>query len=649
MRALLVVHDTASRESLERVLVRRRCTVTRGDHAGQAVAFCREAAESLVLVDEAALAADPHALGVAGSQTGGTAHFLGIVPADAPDALERMIGAGADDVLTYPFADHEADARVAVALSRLGRGNRSTSQPSLPDLHTEDLERELRVQQAFLESLFEAAPEGVAILDSESRVVRLNGEFTRLFGYSSAEAAGQPINDLIVPPDLRTEAIELDGGIRRGQGLIVETVRRHREGHLIDVSVLATPVEANGPAGAFAIYRDITEKKRREAAVRESEARYRALFDQSPVGVFLCDENLRITHCNDYLSQVVEAPYEEIVGAGLQSLRNSRLLPGLRAALRGEPAFYEGPYRTPSGKQLYVSVQYAPLRDEAGEVIGGIGVLEDISDRLMAEKQRRAQAAEMERVNSALRERTLELEAAIQARIRLYSAMNHELRTPISAVMLYQELLIAGSLGPLAEEQRRALEHSHTATRHLLDLVSDILDLSKIEAGKVTVQPVEVAVPEALAELQAAVSPLTERYGSELRLEVAPGVETIVTDPQRLRQILMNLVSNAAKYGRRAPIDVRARSAAGSGLVIEVEDRGVGIAEADLQQIFDEFVQLDSEHQEGTGLGLAISRRLAGLLHGRLEVESEVGVGSLFRLVLPDMAEEAKRRQVEVA
>lgn len=570
------------------------------------------------------------------------AYLLGIADQSDADAIRRLTDAGAEDLLLAPFDAPEVDARLTVAEARIGGAGRAEGRPPLPgDLG--EVVRRFHVQRAFLEGLFESAPEGVVIIDPDSRVVRTNSEFTRLFGFSPEEAAGRSLNDLIVPLDRRGEGVELDGGVQRGERVMVETVRRHRDGQLIDVSVLATPIDVNGPVGAFAIYRDITEKKRREAALRESEARYRALFDQSPVGVFLCDRELRVTHCNEYLTAVLGETYEQIVGADLLNLRNSRLLPGLRAALGGEPAFYEGPYRARNGKQLHVSVQYAPLRSDAGEVIGGIGVLEDISDRLIAEKQLRAQAAEMERVNAALRERTLELEAAMQARNRLYSAMNHELRTPISAVLLYQELLIAGSLGPLGEEQLRALEHSHTATRHLLELVRDILDLSKIEAGKVTVQPVEVCLKSFLTQLRASMAPLTERYGSALDLEIGPSIASIVTDPQRVRQIVLNFVSNAAKYGRGNPILIRCGTRAAGEVCIEVVDRGIGIAESDLGQIFEDFVQLGSATEEGTGLGLAICRRLADLLDARLEVLSELGVGSTFSLVLPVPARSPSR------
>ncbi|MQA89456.1 MAG: PAS domain S-box protein [Gemmatimonas sp.] len=637
MRALLVVHDPPACEILKDELARRGWLVVPAESTQEAIEIFRDDPARLVVVEE-----DRTRSGTAICEAlrrearGVAAYVLGVASRADSDAIRLLVDAGVDEVIGAPFDAGEAELRLLIAETRIG-----PPRPATPQSFDEgsaqlgEMQLKFRIQRAFLEGLFEGAPGGVAIITEEGRIVRINREFSRLFGYSSEEALGQPLNDLIVPPDLRNEAIEFDGGVQRGERLVVETVRRHKDGRDLVVSVIATPIEVNGPIGALAIYRDIGEKKQQDAALRASEARYRALFDQSPVGVFLCDQELRITECNDYLCRIVGIPREEIVGAELRSLRNARLLPGLRAALKGDPASYEGPFRLRTGPQLHVSLHYAPLRDQAGAVVGGIGVLEDISERLLSERRLRAQAAEMERVNSALHERTLELEAAMQARSRLYSAMNHELRTPISAIMLYQELLLAGSLGPLADEQLQALQHSHTATSHLLDLVRDILDLSKIEAGRVSIQPVEVSPRELLAELQASVSPLTERYGSALRVEVDPEVEPIITDPQRVRQILMNFVSNAAKYGRRGPIDIRCRYGEPGELVIGVADRGVGIAQHDLAAIFEDFVQLGSQNEEGTGLGLAISRRLADLLGGRLEVESELGVGSTFRLVLP--------------
>jgi PAS domain S-box-containing protein len=636
MRALLVVHDSLSRTHLSRVLEERGWDVDSLPDTSEALDRVRRSGvDLLVLEDDAHGSARSICGAIRAAPAGHAVYLLGLASAGDIEALRDLAVAGFDDVLGAPFLSHEAEARVALAEARTAFAEREWSDAvSRFGAGSWEIQRRLRVQQAFLEGLFESAPEGIVILDQAGRVVRANQEFTRVFGYAQDEIVGQPINDLIVPETLRTEGAQLDGGVRRGERVMVDTVRRHRDGRLIDVSVAGNTIEVNGPVGAFGIYRDISERRRQEAALRESEARYRALFDQSPVGLLLCDRDLRITHCNGQLATLIGSPYEEIVGADLRTFRNLRLLPGLRAALRGEPAYYEGPYRSQTGRQLHVTVQYAPMRDETGVVIGGIGVIEDISGRVLAERQLRAQAAEMERVNAALRERTLDLETAIKARSRLYSAINHELRTPISAVLLYQELLIAESLGALNEEQLRALEHSHTATRHLLELVRDILDLSKIEAGKVRVEPVEVSLSSLLDELKASMDPLTDRYGSSLHVEIEEGLERVTADPQRLRQVLMNFVSNAAKFGRRKPITIRARFGP-AGPVIEVRDLGIGIPEEDLEQIFDDFVQLGLEQEQGTGLGLAISRRLAELMGARLEVESEVGVGSTFRIVLP--------------
>jgi signal transduction histidine kinase len=300
-----------------------------------------------------------------------------------------------------------------------------------------------------------------------------------------------------------------------------------------------------------------------------------------------------------------------------------------------EPAFYDGPYLHPDGSQLWVTVRYAPLRDPDGAVVGGIGVVEDLSERHRAEQRLHSQAAELERVNSALRDRTLELEDAIQARSRLYTSMNHELRTPISAIMLYQELLMTGALGGLMPEQLQALERSHTATRHLLELVCDILDLSKLEAGRLTLHLSEIELDKVIRDLMGTMLPLTERYGSQLSLEIDREAPRLVTDAQRVRQILLNLVSNAAKFGRGLPIVIRCREADGRLVVLEVIDQGIGIENEDLERIFDDFVQVGSPPETGTGLGLPISRRLATLLEGTLDVESRPGSGSTFRLTLP--------------
>jgi signal transduction histidine kinase len=176
--------------------------------------------------------------------------------------------------------------------------------------------------------------------------------------------------------------------------------------------------------------------------------------------------------------------------------------------------------------------------------------------------------------------------------------------------------------------------------------VNDVLDLSKIEAGKIDLRLQPVNFPQLIDDLFVTVRPLADQYGSPLALEHDGEPMKIISDPRRLRQILLNLLSNAIKFGRGKPITVRSHPQPDGGIILEVHDFGEGIAQADLDKIFDEFVQLGkTQLTEGTGLGLPISRRLAEMLHGRLEVESEVGVGSVFRLVLPASAEVSSQRK----
>jgi signal transduction histidine kinase len=226
------------------------------------------------------------------------------------------------------------------------------------------------------------------------------------------------------------------------------------------------------------------------------------------------------------------------------------------------------------------------------------------------------------------------------ARSRFYASMSHELRTPINAVLGYSTLLLENIYGPLNEKQAEGITRTHKAAKHLLELVNDVLDLSKIEAGKIDLRLQPVSFPQLIDDLFVTVRPLADQYGSPLSLEHDGAPLRIISDPRRVRQILLNLLSNAIKFGRGKPIVVRSAATADGGVVIEVHDEGEGIAIADMEKIFDEFVQLGkTQLTEGTGLGLPISRRLAEMLSGKLEVESEPGVESTFRLTLPPTAE----------
>jgi two-component system, sensor histidine kinase len=249
-------------------------------------------------------------------------------------------------------------------------------------------------------------------------------------------------------------------------------------------------------------------------------------------------------------------------------------------------------------------------------------------------------AAKLSQMNDELHRRQIALEQAMGARNRFYASMSHELRTPINAVIGYSTLMLDNIYGPLNAKQKEGLQRTLKAARHLLELVNDVLDLSKIEAGKIELSLQPVLFPSLIEDLFVTVRPLADEYGSSLGLEMEGESFNIVSDPRRVRQILLNLLSNAIKFGEGKPIRVLCKQGENKGVEIEVVDEGVGIANDDITRIFEEFVQVSESKQPGTGLGLPISRRLAQLLDGFLTVDSVPGEGSTFRLTLPASLED---------
>jgi signal transduction histidine kinase/DNA-binding response OmpR family regulator len=266
-------------------------------------------------------------------------------------------------------------------------------------------------------------------------------------------------------------------------------------------------------------------------------------------------------------------------------------------------------------------------------------IARDVTERLRAEEALRQQTESLAATTAKLRAANEELERAMGARSRFYAAMSHELRTPINAILGYIRLLLDDIYGPLNERQEESIQRTQKAAHHLLELVNDALDLSKIEAGKIELAIEAVRIPEIIDDLFVTVRPMADEHGCALTLTCEGGLGVVRTDPRRVRQILLNLLSNAIKYGEGKPITVTCRDREGGGVAVEVTDCGDGIPADELPRIFDEFVQVGKPRlKEGTGLGLPISKRLATLLGGSIEVSSEPGRGSTFRMLLPPAA-----------
>jgi PAS domain S-box-containing protein len=412
----------------------------------------------------------------------------------------------------------------------------------------------------------------------------------------------------------------------------------------------------------------LRESERRELELRhraqlgETQARMAEVVESAMDAIISFDEKHQITLFNSAAERLFNCPAADALGERIgrffpASSRDAHLATICDAEARAAetngsggdvPQIESLTGVRANGENFPLEASISCLRLADGtRVFTMIG--RDVSERRAQEEALRSQAlslanstAELRLLNEELHLRQAELERAMTARNRFYASMSHELRTPINAIIGYNTLLLDQIYGPLNEKQQRGIERTHRAAKHLLELVNDILDLSKIEAGKMEVELQPVTFPQLIEDLFVTVQPLADDRGSRLTLTHDGGPRTIISDPRRLRQILLNLISNAIKFGEGKPIEVNSGPGEEEGkFAIEVVDHGIGIARDDLPRIFDEFVQLPgakrrAEQGEGTGLGLPISRGLAKLIGGSLQVDSSLGAGSTFRLVLPE-------------
>jgi PAS domain S-box-containing protein len=418
----------------------------------------------------------------------------------------------------------------------------------------------------------------------------------------------------------------------------------------------------------------LRDAERRELELRhmhellQSEARFRDIVGTAMDAIIMFDESGTINLINAAAERVFGTTAKDTIGQsidrffpdGMSADRIAELREGDKRKRRkgranstrraDEPVMA----RRANGDSFPIEASVSCLPANGGRTYTLI--VRDVSERVAHERALTQQAAslaasasELKQLNEELHRRQMDLERAMSARSRFYASMSHELRTPINAVLGYSTLLLERIYGPLTEKQVEGIERTQKAARHLLELVNDVLDLSKIEAGKIDLRLQPVEFPALIEDLFVTVRPLADEHGSTLTLTQTPSRPmSIVSDPRRLRQILLNLLSNAIKFGRGKPIEVMISRMPDAGVTIDVKDQGDGISVEDQERIFHEFVQLGkTQLQDGTGLGLPISRRLAELLRGALTVESTPGKGSTFSLCLPHTAEASAARRLD--
>lgn len=478
-------------------------------------------------------------------------------------------------------------------------------------------------------------PDALMLLDGAGRVCRWGAGAQQMFGYESAEAVGVQLDALIVIPGGGEEQHSfVTETLRRGSSTF-ETLRRRKDGTLIYVDISGQLLQA-ATKGADTLLlfseKDVTSLKIQRDS-KALELRYRELLESTPDGIVIVNPTGHILIANTQAERLFGyAPGE------LRALLVDMLLPErFRHAHKGHRSNYFAQSRTRpmgAGLELYglrkdglefpVEISLSPLTTEETPLV--MSAIRDVSER--------------RRILQSLQEKNLELERADRAKDRFLASMSHELRTPLNAVIGFTGTLLMGLPGALNAEQTRQLDIVRNNARHLLSLINDLLNLAKIQADRVQLDPEPTECGSLVRETAASLQPFALAKGLQLLVEVPEEAVIFRTDRRALTRILLNLVQNAIKFTDVGQVQL-ALSVDGVGtdraLEIVVADTGPGIGEDEQATLFGAFVQGRSagiQGREGTGLGLHLSRKLAELLGGELQCHSTLGAGSRFVLRL---------------
>jgi PAS domain S-box-containing protein len=508
-----------------------------------------------------------------------------------------------------------------------------------------------------LEAIIKASPLAIIAVDAEDRVVLWNQSAERMFGWMEEEVLGQALP--ILPPGVAPLPLPTEPGSQKGD----EAVRIRKDGSRVPVRIWTSSIASNG--GRLALLSDLTEAReaaRSRADLVESERtarelavtgqRFSLLLEAAPDAIFEVDPQGRIVLANSEAQRLFQRSREELVGLPVEALLPERFRGG-HLAHRAHYAAH--PVRRPmgAGLDLYavrkdgtefaVDINLSPLVDgtERGHVMC---VVRDVSQRRTSEEKIRVlnqrlerHSAELAEANRELSLRNQETERANRLKSEFLASMSHELRTPLNTILGFSELLSEQNAGALNEKQKRFLTHIQRDAGHLLELINDVLDLSKIEAGRLELRLEKFPMAVAVAEVLTSIRPLAATKGISLDSDLDTQL-VLQADRLRFKEILYNLLSNAIKFtasGGRVWIE---SSTMDGSVCILVGDTGIGIAPEDQQAIFESFRQASATTKgvrEGTGLGLAITKRLVEHHGGRIWVESEPGKGSRFFFTLP--------------
>ena len=528
----------------------------------------------------------------------------------------------------------------------------------------------LRREHVLLFNIINAATDPILFTNMEGQLIIANARAEMLFTAPDDVSEGRrravQLNNMFFSAALSRTALG-EGEAGRRELLLVDPT----EGSDLLFELLSTVVsDPREGTGIVSILRNITDLRQAtrqidenyaklraaEAEVRAERDRLNLLIDSVADPIIVTDQEGEISLMNN----PAERLFTVVPGSGEESQRIVRandahftsfvsglLSTGWETTRRGEIALVD----PTTGKQVPVEALAAKMLSEVGELTAIVTILHDRTEaiernqlyeqlKLASEELEgkvRAATAELANQNELLRRQALELEQASAAKSQFLANVSHELRTPLNAILGYAAMTLQGVSGELTASQRRNLSRIDANARHLLTLINEILDITRIEAGRMPIQVVAFNLAELVREVTTELEPIIAKSGLEVVCRLAD-VPPMRTDRQKVKQILVNLLSNALKFTQNGSITIKAQMHGRRTVSVAVIDTGIGIPKADYVKIFEDFRQVDSTPRRafgGTGLGLSICRRLTTMLRGTLKVESRLGHGSTFTLTLP--------------
>lgn len=488
-----------------------------------------------------------------------------------------------------------------------------------------DVEKELRESREMFKTLFDNTAAAITVTDQDERIVAWNPFAEKMLGFTRADLFNKPVHELYPEAEwqkmrnLKMRKKELLSGI--------ETQLITCSGKILDVNVSISVLKNDDGTkhGTIGIMYDITAQKEAERRLRESENTVRVILDNSAAAITLIDSRERIVSWNKYTEELLGMKDKELRMMPVSALYPPEEWAKIRREnirQTGSKHHLETKVINKKGEVIAVDLSINVLRDANNQIIGSVGIMQDITQQ--------------KRTLEMLLQAKMVAEEANSAKSLFLANMSHEVRTPMNAIIGMLDLTLDMQL---TEEQRDNLRVAKDAADNLLGLLNDILDLSRVEAGKISLENIEFHLPNVVRSVCKGLSVMANKKNLELVVNIVEDVPVGVEgDPVRLRQILINLINNAIKFTPKGQItiDVRMEVPRRDGKVMlrfAVIDEGIGIPKDRQEQVFEVFTQADASTTRrfgGTGLGLAICKRLTEMMGGRIWVESEVNKGSAF-------------------